>query len=413
MNELWEKQFDITKNILIDKGIDLENVITRIKKQVIELPSWAVGDSGTRYGVFRQEGAARNIWDKIDDCAEINRYVGISPVMASHALWDKPEDGDYKRVKKYALEHGLRIGTVHPNTFLGQQLRLGSICNPDKNVRRETIEHFIDCVRIARDLDSNAIGVWLADGTNYPGQDHLRDRKHRLLEGMQALYDSLDDNNVLLVEYKLFEPSFYTMDVMDWGMSLLVCNHLGPKAKVLVDLGHHAQGVNIEQIVANLIDEERIGGFHLNNRKYADDDLIAGSINPLELFLIFDQIVDAYTEETKQKVAEKIIYMLDESHNIEPSIEGIIQSIINTQIAYCKALIVNRKELHAAQLHGDVLSANRIVMEAYETDVRPILMKARTEMGVPTDPIKAYRASGYAEKIAKERGKGGSGTLGG
>ncbi len=409
----WEKQFEVLGNVLIDKGIDVNQVMEALKQQVIELPSWAVGNSGTRYGVFREDGAARNIWDKIEDCAEIQRVVGVCPVMASHVLWDVTDDGRYEPVREYAAERGLKIGTVHPNTFMGQQFKLGSICSPDEQVRRSTIDHFIDCVRITREMGSKVIGIWLADGTNYPGQDHLRSRKQRMYEGLKALYDAMDKDMILAVEYKFFEPGFYTTDLMDWGMSFMMCSRLGERAKVLVDVGHHSQGANIEHIVALLLDEGKLGGFHLNDRKYADDDLMAGTINPLQLFLIYDQIVDAAQDPATAEVAGNIVYMLDQSHNVEPSIEGIIQSVMNTQTAYAKALLVERAKLFAAQAAGDVILANRLVMEAYELDVQPLLKKVRVEMGRQPDPIMAYRAGGYAKKIASERAGAGIGALGG
>ncbi len=409
----WEKQFEVLGNVLIDKGIDVNQVMEALKQQIIELPSWAVGNSGTRYGVFREDGAARNIWDKIEDCAEIQRVVGVCPVMASHVLWDVTDDGRYEPVREYAAERGLKIGTVHPNTFMGQQFKLGSICSPDEQVRRSTIDHFIDCVRITREMGSKVIGIWLADGTNYPGQDHLRSRKQRMYEGLKALYDAMDKDMILAVEYKFFEPGFYTTDLMDWGMSFMMCSRLGERAKVLVDVGHHSQGANIEHIVALLLDEGKLGGFHLNDRKYADDDLMAGTINPLQLFLIYDQIVDAAQDPATAEVAGNIVYMLDQSHNVEPSIEGIIQSVMNTQTAYAKALLVERAKLFAAQAAGDVILANRLVMEAYELDVQPLLKKVRVEMGRQPDPIMAYRAGGYAQKIASERAGAGIGALGG
>lgn len=408
-----ERQYGVLREALERRGVDVAGVEASLKVQVIELPSWSVGNSGTRYGVFREEGAARHVWDRIDDCAEIQRLTGVNPVMATHVSWDVTEDGSYSPVREYAEARGLRIGTVHPNAFLGQHFRLGSICAPDRAVRDATVEHFIDCVRISREMGSRVIGVWLADGTNYPGQDHLRSRKHRLVEGLQPLYEAMNDDMTLLVEYKFFEPGFYTSDLMDWGMSLLVCNRLGPRAKVLVDLGHHALGVNIEHIVAVLLDEGRIGGFHLNNRKYADDDLMAGTANPLELFLIYDQIVDATFDPATRATAEGIVYMLDQSHNVEPSIEGLIQSVMNTQTAFAKALIVDRSSLRPLQATGDVVFANRVLMEAFETDVQPLLKKVRIEMGREPDPLLAYRASGYAENIARARAGGGGGTLGG
>lgn len=411
--QTWESEYSALAQRLADRGVNVDGVVSTIKQQVIELPSWSVANSGTRYGVFRQKGAARTIWEKVDDCAEIQRVLGVCPVMASHVNWDVTDDGRYEPVREYAAERGLRIGTVHPNTFLGQQYKLGSICSPLEDVRSATIDHFVDCVRITREMGSRAIGIWLADGTNYPGQDHLRSRKHRLWDGLKALYDAMDPDMTLYVEYKFFEPGFYTTDLMDWGMSFLVCQRLGPRAKVLVDLGHHAQGVNIEHIISILLDEGKLGGFHLNARKYGDDDLMAGSINPLELFLIFDQIIDATLHPDTAECATSISYMLDQSHNIEGSMEGIIQSVMNTQTAFAKALLVDRAALHRAQAAGDVILANRAVMEAFETDVRPLLARARAEMGREPDPIAAFRAGKYLEKIGAERIGEGIGALGG
>ena len=406
---IWEKQYALLAESLAGRGVEVEGVKARLRKQVIELPSWAVGNSGTRYGTFRSEGAAATIWDKIDDCAEIQRVVGVCPVMASHVLWDVTEDGRYGPVRKYAAEKGLAIGTVHPNTFMGQQFRYGSICSPLAEVRAGTVAHFRDCVRIAREMGSKVIGMWLADGTNYAGQDSLRERKHRLLDGLAALYQALDPDMTLLLEYKPFEPGFYSTDVQDWGMSLLTCTKLGPKAKVLVDLGHHFQGVNIEQIIAILLDEGRLGGFHLNNRKYADDDLMAGSTNPYELFLIFNELVDAASD----GLAVDIVYMLDQSHNVEPPLEGIIQSVLNTQSAYAKALLVDRGALRRAQEHTDVVLANRTLMDAFQLDVGPLLAQVRVEMGRQPDPLAAFRSGGYAERVAAGRKGKGINTLGG
>ena len=409
----WEQQYEVLGSVLSDRGLDVDKVKTRLKQQIIELPSWAVGNSGTRYGVFREDGAARHIWDKIDDCAEIQRVVGVCPVMASHVLWDVTDDGRYTPVRDYAAEQGLRIGTVHPNTFMGQEFRLGSICSPDEATRTATIDHFIDCVRITREMGSKVVGIWLADGTNYPGQDHLRTRKQRLFEGLKALYDAMDPDMTLAVEYKYFEPGFYTTDLMDWGMSFMMCSRLGDRAKVLVDVGHHPPNANVEHIVATLLDEDKLGGFHLNDRKYGDDDLMAGTINPLQLFAIFDQIVDAAQDPVTSAAADGIIYMLDQSHNVEPSIEGIIQSVMYTQTAFAKALLVEREKLAAAQQAGDVILANRTLMDAYELDVQPLLKQVRAEMGRQPDPIVAYREGGYARKINDERAGEGIGALGG
>jgi L-rhamnose isomerase / sugar isomerase len=377
---------------------------------VIELPSWAVGNSGTRYGTFKDAGAARNIWDKIDDCAEIQRVLGICPVMASHVLWDVTDDGEYAPVREYAEAKGMKIGTFHPNTFADQEYRYGSICSPIESVRQKTIDHLVECVWKAREMGSKVIGMWLADGTNYPGQDSLIKRKHRLYEGLKALYDALDDDMSMVLEYKPFEPFFYTTDLPDWGVSKLMCDKLGDKAKVLVDLGHHLAGVNIEQIVTTLLDEGKLGAFHFNNRRYADDDLITGTVKPLETFLIFKEIVDAGLE----GLDTNITYMLDQSHNIEPSIEGIIYSVMNIQAAYAKALIIDREALAKAQEANDVILANKIVMDAFNTDVEPVLGEVRLEMGlVDTDPLMNYRESGYAKRIIEERKEGGMNTLGG
>lgn len=409
MNNLQDRQRILLED-LTQKGLDVAAVKQAIKSMVVELPSWAVGNSGTRYGTFRDKGAARTIWDKIDDCAEIQRVLGICPVMASHVNWDVTDDGRYGPVREYAEQKGMRIGTVHPNTFIGQEFRFGSLCSPIQAVREKTREHFVDCVRIAREMGSHVIGMWVADGTNYPGQDNLRERKHRLFEGLKALYDALDDDMQMVLEYKPFEPFFYTSDVQDWGMSKLMCDKLGDKAKVLVDLGHHLDGVNIEQVISILLDEGKLGGFHFNNRRYADDDLITGTVKPLELVLIFKEIVEARAD----GLNTDITYMLDQSHNIEPSIEGIIYSVMNIQTAYAKALIIDRKALKEAQGNNDVVLCNRIVMDAFNTDVEPLLALARQEMGLADiDPLRNYRNGGWVAKIEEARGFGGINTLGG
>ena len=269
--EIIKKRYELLVAELESKSIDINFVKEKLKDQVIELPSWSVGNSGTRYGTFKDAGAAVTIWDKIDDCAEIQRCLGVTPVMASHVCWDKTDDGKFAPVRVYAEQKGMRIGTVHPNTFSGQQFRFGSICSPIASVRDETIAHFKECVRITREMGSKSIGMWVADGTNYPGQDNLRERKHRLYEGLKALYDAMDDDMTMLLEYNPFEPFYYTTDVQDWGMSFLMCTKLGDRAKTLVDLGHHLPGVNIEQIIAILLDEGKLGAFHFNNHRYADD----------------------------------------------------------------------------------------------------------------------------------------------
>jgi len=398
--KIMKQRYELLVNDLEAKKIDIGSVKKKLKDQIIELPSWSVGNSGTRYGTFTDKGAAVTIWDKIDDCAEIQRCLGITPVMASHIMWDKTDDGKYEPVREYAEKKGMRIGTVHPNTFSGQQFRFGSICSPILSVREETIEHFKECVRITRELGSKTIGVWLADGTNYPGQDNLIERKNRLYSGLKELYDVLDDDMTMLLEYKPFEPFFYTTDVQDWGMSYLLCSKLGERAKTLVDLGHHLPGVNVEQIISILLDEGKLGGFHFNNHRYADDDLILGTVDPFEIFIIFKEIIDA----GYMGIANDLTYMLDQSHNIENSIEGIIYSVMNIQKAYAKALLIDRAALKEAQSKNDIILSNKIIMEAFEIDVEPLLAEVRLEMGLShVDPIKNHRESGYNERVSKER----------
>jgi L-rhamnose isomerase/sugar isomerase len=407
--ERRKKQYAILEDCLAEKGLDPEKTKNLLKNQVVELPSWAVGNSGTRYGTFTDKGAAVTIWDKVDDCAEIQRCLGVTPVMASHVLWDKTDDGHFAPVRDYAEKKGMRIGTVHPNTFSGQEFRFGSLCSPLSSVREQTKAHLIDCVRIAREMGSKSIGMWMADGTSYPGQDSLAERKHRLYEGLKSLYDALDNDMLMLLEYKPFEPFFYTTDVPDWGTSFMTCAKLGEKAKVLVDLGHHLPGTNIEFIICALLDEGKLGGFHFNNRRYADDDLILGTVNPLEVFLIFNEIVEAML----RGADTGITYMLDQSHNIENSLEGIIYSVMNIQTAYAKALLVDRKALADARADCDVILGNKILMDAFQTDVEPLLGQIRLEMGLSdVNPLRSHRQSGYNKKVANER-KAGILTLGG
>ena len=280
--------------------------------------------------------------------------------------------------------------------------RLGSLCHPDARVRRKALEHCLECVEIAERVSSTILSLWVPDGTNYPGQDDLRDRFRRLVAGLEELYSALPDGMRLLVEYKFFEPAFYSTDLPDWGTAALVCRGLGPQAQVLVDTGHHALGTNIEQIVALLLEQELLGGFHFNNRKYADDDLIVGSIDPFELFRIMSEIASARRDAATAGTANGIAFMIDQSHNVEGKIDAMIQSVVNIQTAYAKALLVDRAALAAAQQAGDVLGAHRIVLDAYETDVRPLLTRLRSELGAPADPVETYRAE-YAQPLATAR----------
>lgn len=387
------------ENRLQERGMTIDNIIAALQQFSIETPSWGYGDSGTRFKVFHWPGAASTLREKLADAAQVQRVTGICPSVAIHIPWDKEDD--WGTVREYAAQLGLRIGAVNPNLFQEDVYRLGSLCHYDRSIRQQAIEHVLECIRIAQTVGSNIISLWLADGTNYPGQDDLRRRRHRLIDSLQAIYAAMPANMRLLIEYKFFEPSFYSTDLPDWGTSLLMAQKLGPQAEVLVDTGHHAQGTNIAQIVAQLLDENRLGGFHFNDRRYADDDLIVGSQNPFELFCIFNEIVGAGSEGNAN--AGRIAYMIDQSHNIEPKIEAMIQSVHNVQTAYAKALLVDRDALRAAQEAGDVLGAYRVLQAAFETDVRPLLAEFRARQGRDPDPIVAFRASGYAERVASER----------
>jgi L-rhamnose isomerase / sugar isomerase len=378
---------------------DIEAVLEKMQRLTVETPSWGYGDSGTRFKVFHWPGAARTLREKLDDAAQVQRVMGICPSVAIHIPWDKEDD--WQAVKDYADSLGLRIGAVNPNLFQDDVYRFGSLCHFDEQVRQRAIEHVIECIQIAQEVGSDIISLWLADGTNYPGQDDLRRRRHRLLDSLQAIYAALPAGMRLLIEYKFFEPAFYSTDLPDWGTSLLMAQKLGPQAEVLVDTGHHPQGTNIAQIVAQLLDEGRLGGFHFNDRRYADDDLIVGSNNPFELFCIINEIVGAGSEGNAN--AGRIACMIDQSHNIEPKIEAMIQSVVNIQTAYAKALLVDRAALRKAQEAGDVLGGYRVLQDAYETDVRPWLSEFRVRQGRNPDPIADFRASGYAERVARER----------
>lgn len=387
------------------------DLLSALSAQRIETPSWGYGNSGTRFKTFAAPGAARDIWEKLDDAAEVQRLSGIAPSVALHIPWDEVDD--YRALKKYAQERGLQIGAINPNVFQDDVYKLGSVTNPDAAVREQATRHLLDCVQIMKQTGSRDLSLWFADGTNYAGQDDLRQRKRYMREALQKVHDALPDGARMLVEYKLFEPAFYYTDLFDWGAAYAHCLAIGNKAQVLVDLGHHAQGVNIEGIVAFLLDEGRLGGFHFNARRYADDDLIVGSTNPLELFSIYAELVAAErsSDQITRSTAQNVAYMIDQSHNIEPKVEAMLQSVLNCQEAYAKALLIDRDLLREAQQQGDVLGAHRVLMDAFRTDVRPLLREWRGEVGLPADPILAYHQSGYQEKVAGERGtaQGGGG----
>jgi L-rhamnose isomerase / sugar isomerase len=377
-------------------------LIERLNRLRVETPSWGYGNSGTRFKTFAQAGAAQTVEEKIADAGLVHKLTGICPTVALHIPWDRTSD--WNHLKNIASSHGVVIGAINPNLFQDDEYRLGSFCNPSAVIRRRAVDHVLECIDIARETGSTAISLWLADGTNYPGQDDLRARDRRLRDCMSDVYRALPSGVRLLVEYKFFEPGFYTTDLPDWGTAVEICTELGPQAQVLVDTGHHASGVNVEQIVAHLIDRGRLGGFHFNDRNYADDDLIVGSADPFQLFLIFNEIVAAEAD------AGQVAFMVDQSHNIEPKIEAMVQSVINVQVAHAKATLVDHPRLQAAQEAGDVLAAHRVLTDAYETDVRPLLAAARSALGLDPDPIAALRRSGYVERVAKERGLASAGS---
>ncbi|MFW6138800.1 MAG: L-rhamnose isomerase [Spirochaetota bacterium] len=372
-----------------------------LERQRIETPSWGYADSGTRFNVFKHPAAARTLQQKLEDAAQVHKYTGICPSAAVHIPWDRVED--WASVVNYAGELGLELGAVNPNLFQDQDYKLGSICSPYKSVRKKAQEHILECIDIARQIDSKVISLWVPDGTNYPGQDSIRERKKRLEETLSDVYAKLSGNMRLLIEYKFFEPAFYHTDIGDWGTAYVLSVKLGANAQVLVDLGHHPLGTNIEQIVAFLLDEGKMGGFHFNNKKFADDDLTAGSINPYELFLIYNEITEALLDETTSSTARSIAYMIDQSHNIKNKVEATIQSVINIQQAFAKSLLVDREFLKKARTEGRVLDAEECLKDAYLTDVRPLLKEAREEMGLDPDPLSAFRRIGYIEAKTSER----------
>ncbi|GAA0965136.1 L-rhamnose isomerase [Actinocorallia libanotica] len=363
----------------------------------IETPSWAYGNSGTRFKVFAQAGVPRDPFEKLADAAQVHAFTGAAPKVALHIPWDRVED--YAGLAAYARERGVALGTINANVFQDDDYMLGSVTNPDPRVRRKATDHLLECVDIMDATGSRDLKLWFSDGTNYPGQDDIRARQERLAEALQEVYARLGDDQRMQLEYKLFEPAFYTTDVPDWGTSLLHCLALGPKAVVCVDTGHHAPGTNIEFIVAQLLRVGRLGAFDFNSRFYADDDLMVGSADPFQLFRIMHEVVRGGGLGADSEVA----FMLDQCHNIEPKIQGQIRSVMNVQEATAKALLVDTAALKAAQDSGDVLGANAVLMDAYNTDVRPLLAEWREAKGLAGDPIAAYKASGYLEKISAER----------
>jgi len=369
-------------------------VLDRLK---IETPSWAYGNSGTRFKVFAQAGVPRDPFEKIADAAQVNKYTGSAPSVALHIPWDKVED--YAKLAAHAKEQGVVLGTINSNTFQDDDYKLGSVCNPDPKIRDKAVAHLLDCIEIMNITGSQDLKLWFADGTNYPGQDSIVERQDRLAQSLARTYKALGPNQRMLLEYKFFEPAFYHTDVPDWGTSLVHCLALGEKAWVCVDTGHHAPGTNIEFIVASLLRAKRLGAFDFNSRFYADDDLIVGAADPFQLFRIMHEVNVGGGFD----VGTPVSFVLDQCHNIEAKIPGQIRSIMNVQEAVAKAVSVDQDALKAAQKSGDVLAAHEVLMDAYNNDVRPMIRQWREDKGIEAEPMKAYARSGYAEKIAAER----------
>jgi L-rhamnose isomerase/sugar isomerase len=368
-----------------------------LARQVVELPSWGFGNSGTRFKVFAAAGVPRDVFEKVADAAVVHRLTGVAPRVSLHIPWDAV--ADYGRLVAHARGLGVSLGVINSNTFQDDDYRLGSVCHVDARVRGKAVAHLVECVEVMAACGSVDLKVWLADGTNYPGQDDMAARQDRLAASLAAVYGRLGAGQRLLVEYKLFEPAFYHSDIPDWGTALLHCQVLGDRARVVVDTGHHAPGTNVEFIVASLLRVGRLGAFDFNSRFYADDDLMVGAADPFQLFRIMDVVVAGGGLEP----AAGVNFMLDQCHNIEPKIPAQIRSVMNVQEATAKALLVDRAALSAARREGDVLGANAVLMDAYHTDVRPLLADLRADMGLDPDPIAAYHRSGYQQQIQTQR----------
>lgn len=367
-----------------------------LEQQAIELPSWAFGNSGTRFKVFGTPGTPRTIEEKVSDAATVNRFTGLAPKVALHIPWDKVDD--YAALRRFAADKGVELGTVNSNTFQDDIYKFGSLTHSDPAVRQKAIDHHFECIDVMDATGSRDLKIWLADGTNYPGQGDIRSRQDWLHESLQKIYERLGDEQRMVLEYKFFEPAFYHTDVPDWGTSYAQVSALGDKALVCLDTGHHAPGTNIEFIVAQLLRLGKLGSFDFNSRFYADDDLIVGAADPFQLFRILVEVVrgGGYAN-------PDVAFMLDQCHNVEDKIPGQIRSVLNVQEMTARALMLDREALAAAQESHDVLGANGILMDAFYTDVRGELASWRESRGLPADPMAAYAASGYQETIANER----------
>jgi L-rhamnose isomerase / sugar isomerase len=367
----------------------------------IEIPSWGFANTGTRFGKFVQAAAATTIEEKFADAAEVNKLTGATPTLALHVLWDLPEGlKDVPEVRALERRFGIHAGSINPNLFQDQEYKYGSLCNPSAEIREHAVNHVLDSIEIGKALGSSDISLWLADGSNYPGTQSMRKRIGWLEEALRVAHDHLGPSQRLLVEYKPFEPAFYHTDIADWGMSSHLARQAGPQARVLVDTGHHYNAQNIEQIVAWLLHTNLLGGFHFNDRRYADDDLTLGSIDPYQIFRIFHELHSAESEGLPHAVA----YMIDQSHNLKGKMEAMVQTVVTAQELYLKAALVDRERLAELQQSCDLVAAEELFRGAFWRDVRPLTRAWREAHGLPADPLEALKASGYVERIGRERG---------
>jgi L-rhamnose isomerase/sugar isomerase len=376
---------------------DLSSILPLLEDQAIELPSWAFGNSGTRFKVFGTPGTPRTPEEKIADAAQVNKFTALSPTVALHIPWDKVDD--YAALGAFAQDHGVKLGTVNSNTFQDDDYKFGSLTHSDPRIRQKAIDHHYECLDILSEIGARDLKIWLADGTNYPGQQDIRRRQDLLADSLASIYARVGDDQRLVLEYKFFEPAFYHTDVPDWGTSYAQVSALGERAMVCLDTGHHAPGTNIEFIVAQLLRLGKLGSFDFNSRFYADDDLIVGAADPFQLFRILYEVIRGGGYGPDSPVA----FMLDQCHNVEDKIPGQIRSVLNVQEMTARALLVDQIAIRTAQDSGDVLGANGILMDAFYTDVRPALADWRESRGLAADPYAAYLASGYQAKIAEER----------
>ncbi|HTS26595.1 MAG TPA: TIM barrel protein [Bryobacteraceae bacterium] len=369
----------------------------------IELPSWGFANTGTRFGKFLQPAAATTTEEKFSDAGQVHHWTGVCPTIALHVLWDLPNGvRDAHHVRSLAVKYGLRAGSINPNVFQDQIYKFGSLGNPDPNVRQAALDHILGSVAVAKELGSRDLSLWFADGSNYPGTQNIRHRRKWFAEGLHATHAGLADGQRMLVEYKPFEPAFYHTDIADWGMALVLAQSAGPKAKVLVDTGHHYASQNIEQVVAWLLDLDMLGGFHFNDRRYADDDLTMGSIDPYQVFRIFHEILHFEWETGKRA---DIAYMIDQSHNLKGKIEAMIQTVTCAVELYAKAALVDHEKLAECQSKCALVDAESCLKDAFSTDVRPVIREWSLSRGLPADPMDAFRQSGYLETITAERGQ--------